>query len=192
MNKIGLFFGSFNPIHIGHLIIAEYMAENSDLKEVWFVVSPNNPFKKREQLLDAHHRLYMVNLAVENDSRFRVSDVEMHLPCPSYTVHTLLKLEEMYPKKQFCIIMGEDNLENISKWKNAEFILEHYPIYVYPRAGHGTNAADLPGGDIHAVNAPYIDISATLIRNSIKQGKRVQYMLPPAVDKHLDDMGFYK
>ena len=191
MNKIGLFFGSFNPIHIGHLSIAEYLAENSDLQEVWFVVSPNNPFKKKENLLDAHHRLYMVNLAVEDDPRFRVSDVEMHLPCPSYTVHTLLKLEEMYPKKQFCIIMGEDNLENITKWKNAEFILEHYPLYVYPRAGHDMLTSDLPG-DIHLVQAPYIDISATMIRNSIKAGKRVQYMLPPAVDKHIDEMGFYK
>ena len=132
MNKIGLFFGSFNPIHIGHLIIAEYMAENSDLKEVWFVVSPNNPFKKREQLLDAHHRLYMVNLAVENDSRFRVSDVEMHLPCPSYTVHTLLKLEEMYPKKQ---LRDDQNAYNpirqtlnpcLSVWTHPEY---HEPIF---------------------------------------------------------------
>lgn len=191
MNKIGLFFGSFNPIHIGHLIIAEYMAENSDLKEVWFVVSPNNPFKKRETLLEAHHRLYMVNLAVENDPRFRVSDVEFHLPYPSYTVHTLLKLEEMYPNKKFCIIMGEDNLTNITKWKNAEFILQNYPLYVYPRAGNDTATLNLPG-DIHLVNAPHIDISATLIRSSIHAGKRVQYMLPPAVDKHIDEMGFYK
>ena len=192
MPKIGLFFGSFNPIHIGHLMMAEYFVENTDLKEIWFVVSPNSPMKKKDSLLGEHQRLYMVNLAVEDDARFRSCDIEFHLSQPSYTCHTLVHLQEKYPDKEFVLIMGEDNLENISKWKNAEFILEHYPIYVYPRAGHGTNAADLPGGDIHVVNAPYIDISATLIRNSIKQGKRVQYMLPPAVDKHIDDMGFYK
>lgn len=191
MKKIGLFFGSFNPIHIGHLIIAEYMAENSDLKEIWFVVSPNNPFKKKENLLDAHHRLYMVNLAVENDSRFRVSDVEFKMPYPSYTSHTLLKLEELYPNKQFCIIMGTDNLANITKWKNSEFILENYPLYVYPRTGSNEIPNNLPG-EIHIVEAPHIDISATLIRNSIKKGKHVQYMLPSAVEKHIDDMGFYK
>lgn len=191
MDKIGLFFGSFNPIHIGHLIIAEYMVENSDLKEVWFVVSPNNPFKQRESLLEAHHRLYMVNLAIEDDFRFRSCDVEFRLPYPSYTSNTLVKLGELYPNKQFCIIMGEDNMENIAKWKNPEFILENYEFYVYPRKGSDANQyKNRP--NVHFVDAPNIDLSATLIRRCIKDGVRVQYMLHPKVDKHIDEMGFYK
>lgn len=191
MDKIGLFFGSFNPIHIGHLIIAEYMVENSDLKEVWFVVSPNNPFKQRENLLEAHHRLYMVKLAIEEDFRFRACDVEFHLPYPSYTSNTLVKLGELYPNKQFCIIMGEDNMENIAKWKNPEFILENYQLYVYPRNGSDAHLYK-ERGNVHFVDAPNIDLSATLIRRCIKEGVKVQYMLHAKVDQYIDEMGFYK
>ena len=134
--NIGLYFGSFNPIHIGHLIIAEYMIENSDLDEIWFVVSPSNPLKKKESLLDERQRLYMVNIAIEDDARFRSSDIEFKLPYPSYTCVTLAHLTERYPEKNFSLIMGEDNLENIEKWKNYEFILNNFHIYTYPRAGY--------------------------------------------------------
>lgn len=191
MSKVGLFFGSFNPIHIGHLMMAEFFVENTDLKELWFVVSPNNPLKKKESLLDGRQRLYMVNLAVEDDARFRSSDIEFHLPIPSYTSHTLVHLQEKYPDKEFALIMGEDNLQNIEKWKNYEFILEHFPIYVYPRpncdAGRWRNAPN-----VHFVPAPQLEISATMIRDSIAQGKSVKYFLHPKVAQCIDEMGFYR
>ena len=162
LSKIGLYFGTFNPIHIGHLIIAEYLVENTDLTEVWFVISPSNPLKKKSTLLNEHHRLYMVNLAIEDDFRFRSCDIEFKLPYPSYTCNTLTYLQEMYPNKEFVLIMGEDNLENIEKWKNWEFIIEHYPIYAYPRTGHdGGKFAGHP--TVKIINAPQIEISATMI-----------------------------
>ncbi len=191
MDKIGLFFGSFNPLHIGHLMIAEYMVENTDLKEVWFIVSPNNPLKKRETLLDAHHRYYMVTIAVENDARFRVSDVEFKLPYPSYTTHTLLKLEELYPQKKFVVLMGADSLATIEKWKNFEFILDNYQIYVYPRQGT-KETPYFKHPSVIITDAPLIDISATFIRKSIKEKKSVKYFLPFMIDEHIDKMGFYR
>jgi len=191
MPKTALFFGSFNPIHIGHLIIAEYMIVNSDIKEIWFVVSPSNPLKKKETLLAEHHRLYMVKLAIENDYRFRACDVEFKLPYPSYTSNTLVYLNELYPKKEFALIMGEDNLENIEKWKNYEFILNNYQIYLYPRIGHdGGKYKNHP--NVSFVKAPLIEISATLIRESIRQKKSVKYLLLPEIEKYIDEMGFYK
>ena len=191
MSKVGLFFGSFNPIHIGHLIMAEYFVENTDLKEVWFVVSPNNPLKKKESLLNGHQRLYMVNLAVEDDARFRSCDIEFGLPLPSYTSHTLVRLSEKYPDKEFVLIMGEDNLQSIDKWKNYEFILENYAIYVYPRPGcDGGKWKELP--NVRMVNSPLMEISATMIRNSIAEGKSVQYFLHPKVAQCIDEMGFYR
>ena len=188
--KIGLYFGTFNPIHIGHLIVAEYMVEHTDLKEVWFVVTPSNPLKKKATLLDEHHRLYMVNLAIENDSRFRSSDVEFKLPYPSYTCHTLAHLQAQYPDKEFVLIMGEDNLVNLEKWKNWEYIVEHYPIYTYPRSGN--EAASCHFSSVVKVQAPKIEISATLIRDSIKQKKEVKYLLLPQVYNYIDEMNFYK
>jgi len=191
MSKTALFFGSFNPIHIGHLIIAEYLIENSDIKEIWFVVSPSNPLKKKETLLDEHHRLYMVKLAIENDYRVRACDVEFKLPFPSYTSNTLVYLNELYPKKEFALIMGEDNLENIEKWKNYEFILANYNIYLYPRMGHdGGKYKTHP--NVTFVDAPRIEISATMIRECIQQKKSVTYLLLPEVAKYIDEMGFYK
>ncbi|MEG2070236.1 MAG: nicotinate (nicotinamide) nucleotide adenylyltransferase [Bacteroidales bacterium] len=191
MQKVGLYFGSFNPIHIGHLIIAEYLVENTDLEEIWFVISPCNPLKKKENLLDEHHRLYMVKLAIEDDFRFRACDIEFKLPYPSYTSYTLLCLSEKYPKKQFSLIMGEDNLENIEKWKNYDFILDHYRIYLYPRHGYDGGKYKQQSNVI-SVEAPKIEISATMIRESIKQKKSVKYLLPKTVEKHIDEMGFYQ
>ena len=189
--KIGLFFGSFNPIHIGHLIIAEYMVENTDLKELWFVVSPCNPLKKKKNLLNDHQRLYMVNIAIEDDSRFRSCDIEFKLPQPSYTVNTLLHLAEKYPDKEFCLIMGEDNLDCIEKWYNYQFILDNYQIYVYPRDDYKTeNKRKLP--NIHYVDAPKIGISATMIRQSIQEKKSVKYLMTEKVAKYVEDMGIYR
>lgn len=191
MPKVGLFFGSFNPIHIGHLIMAEYFVENTDLAEVWFVVSPNNPLKQKSSLLSAAQRLYMVNLAVEDDARFRSSDIEFHLPLPSYTCHTLVYLQEKYPQKEFVLIMGEDNLESIEKWKNYQYILDNYNIYVYPRPGSdGGKWKDAP--KVRMVPAPQIGISATMIREAIAAGRSVRYFLHPKVAECIDEMGFYK
>ncbi|MCQ2265111.1 MAG: nicotinate-nucleotide adenylyltransferase [Bacteroidales bacterium] len=189
--KIGLFFGSFNPIHVGHLIIAEYIVEHSDLKELWFVVSPCNPLKKKQSLLGERQRLYMVNLAIEDDMRFRASDIEFKLPQPSYTVHTLTYLAEKYPDKEFCLIMGEDNLDCIEKWYNYQFILDNYQIYVYPRDNYKTEKKRiLP--NITYVNAPKMEISATMIREGIKEKKSVRYLMPEKVAKYVEEMGFYR
>ncbi|HNW67329.1 MAG TPA: nicotinate (nicotinamide) nucleotide adenylyltransferase [Bacteroidales bacterium] len=191
MQKIGLFFGSFNPIHIGHLIMAEYFIENTDLKEIWFVVSPNNPLKKKDTLLNASQRLYMVNIAIEDDPRFRSCDIEFKLPYPSYTCNTLVHLQENYPDKTFVLMMGEDNLENIEKWKNYEFILNNYSIYTYPRMSYDCGEhKNLP--NVTFVPAPRIEISATLIRNSIAQKKSVKYLLPTKVEQFIDDMQLYQ
>lgn len=190
-NNIGLYFGSFNPIHIGHLIIAEYMVENSDLEEIWFVVSPSNPLKKKESLLDELQRLYMVKVAIENDFRFRACDIEFKLSYPSYTCVTLEHLKEKYPGKTFSIIMGEDNLATIDKWKNYQYILDNYHIYTYPRMGYdGAKFKDL--SNVTYINAPRIDISATMIRKSIKEGKKITYLLPSSIEKYIDEMGYYK
>ncbi|MCQ2286422.1 MAG: nicotinate-nucleotide adenylyltransferase [Bacteroidales bacterium] len=190
-NRVGLFFGSFNPIHIGHLIIAEYLVENSDLEEIWFVISPNNPLKQKSSLLNEHQRFYMVQIAIENDSRFRACDVEFKLPIPSYTCTTLLKLNELYPNKKFSIIMGEDNLQCIEKWKNFEFILQNYRVLVYPRMGYQCDKV-FPKANVVKVPAPRIELSATMIRESIRSGKILKYALPPAVERYIDEMNLYK
>ena len=191
MAKTALFFGTFNPVHIGHLIIAEYFVEHSDLKELWFVITPSNPLKKKSSLLDEHHRYYMTNMAIEDDSRFKACDIEFKLPYPSYTAHTLTCLREKYPKKEFVLIMGEDNIENIEKWRNWEFILENFQIYVYPRIGyHGDKYREHPS--VKLVNAPIIEISSTMIRENIKAGKNVKYLLPPKVEQYIDEMNFYR
>jgi nicotinate-nucleotide adenylyltransferase len=188
--KTALFFGTFNPIHIGHLIIAEYIVENYDLKELWFVITPSNPLKKKSSLLDEYHRYYMVNLAIEDDGRFKASDVEFKLPYPSFTAYTLTYLQEKYPQREFVLIMGEDNLESIEKWKNWEFILENYQIYVYARVGYdGGKYKNLPS--VTFIDAPRIEISATYIRESLKTRKKVKYMLPSKVERYIDEMGFY-
>lgn len=194
MKKIGLFFGSFNPIHIGHLILANYILENSDMDELWFVVSPQNPFKDKKSLLTDHNRLDMVQLAVKNYPKMRASNVEFSLPKPSYTIDTLTYLKEKYPNYSFALIMGEDNLDSLPKWKNAEKLISDYQIIVYPRTfeGEKKDSEYLQHENISMVNAPIIELSATEIRNMIKEGKNVRPMLPPEVFEYLDGSSFYK
>jgi nicotinate-nucleotide adenylyltransferase len=191
--KIGLYFGTFNPIHIGHLTIANYMVEFSDLDEVWLVVTPHNPHKKKNSLLDDTHRLTIVRIALEDYPKLKASNVEFGMEQPNYTVNTLIYLEEKYPDFDFCLIMGEDNLKSFHKWKNYEIILERYPIYVYPRVSEGkieTKFENHP--KIHKVKAPIMELSSTFIRNNIKKGKNIRPMLPDAVWKYIDEMNFYK
>lgn len=191
--KIGLYFGTFNPIHIGHLIIANHMVEFSDLDEVWFVVTPHNPHKKKKTLLEDHHRLAMVRIAVDEYPKLQASNVEFDLPQPNYTVNTLAYLEEKYPKNNFCLIMGEDNLKSLHKWKNYEVILERYSIYVYPRISEGKVETQFENHEkIKKVAAPIIELSSTFIRQGIKDGKNIRPMLSADVWKYLDEMNFYK
>ena len=194
MKKIGLFFGSFNPIHIGHLILGNYILENSDMDELWFVVSPQNPFKDKKSLLNDHNRLDMVQLAVKNYPKMRASNVEFSLPKPSYTIDTLTYLKEKYPDYSFALIMGEDNLDSLPKWKNSEKLIADYQIIVYPRTFEGEKKAHeyLQHENISLVNAPIIELSATEIRKMIKEGKNVRPMLPPEVFDYLDGSNFYK
>lgn len=194
MKKIGLFFGSFNPIHIGHLILANYILENSDMDELWFVVSPQNPFKDKKSLLNDHNRLYMVQLAVKNYPNMRASNVEFSLPKPSYTIDTLTYLHEKYPEYSFSLIMGEDNLDSLHKWKNADILIKNHHIIVYPRVFDGAkkDSEYLRHDNISLVKAPIIELSATEIRNMIKEGKNVRPMLPPEVFEYLDGSSFYK
>lgn len=191
--NIGLFFGSFNPIHVGHLIIANHIAENSDLDQVWFVVTPHNPHKKKSTLLEDHHRLQMVSIAVEEYPKLEVSNIEFELPQPSYTVNTLIHIGEKFPQHQFSLIMGEDNLKNFHKWKNYETILDNHHIYVYPRVADGNVANELLSHQkIHKIDAPIVEISSTAIRKGIASEKNIRPLLPQNVWAYLDEMNFYK
>lgn len=195
MKKVGLYFGTFNPIHIGHLIIANHMAEFSDLDEVWFVITPQSPFKVKKSLLDNHHRLRMVEEAIEdNFPKLKASTIEFKLPQPNYTVDTLVHLLEKYgDKHHFSLLMGEDNLKSFHKWKNYEVILEHHDIYVYPRISEGTvNHQFLEHPKVHRVDAPIIEISSTFIRKNHKEGKNIRPLVPPKVWTYLDEMNFYR
>lgn len=182
--KIGLFFGSFNPVHVGHLIIANVMQDRTDLDEVWFVVSPQNPLKKQKSLLHEFDRLKMVELAIADHFYFRASDVEFNMPRPSYTIDTLSLLADKYPQHQFKLIVGGDNLTHFRKWKNHEQILEYFGLYVYPRPGENP---DFQHPKVTFVEAPLMDISATFIRESIKNGHSVKYLLPQAVEDYIRD-----
>ena len=191
--KVGLFFGSFNPIHVGHLIIANHMAEFSDLEEVWMVVTPHNPHKKKKTLLDDVHRFAMVRIATEDFPNLRASNIEFHLPQPSFTVNTLVALEEKHPTINFCLIMGEDNLKSFHKWKNFELILDRYFIYIYPRISKDDSEIMLSNhSKIIEVAAPVVEISSTFIRKSIKSNKNVKPLLPQKVWEYVDEMNFYK
>jgi nicotinate-nucleotide adenylyltransferase len=191
--KIGLYFGTFNPIHVGHLIIANHMAEHSDLDQVWMVVTPHNPLKKKNTLLDDYHRLQMVHLATEDFPKIKPSDIEFKLAQPNYTVNTLAHLQEKYPDHEFSLIMGEDNLKSFHKWKNYEAILEHHDIYVYPRiSSEMENLTFKNHPKIHLIDAPVVEISSTFIRDNIKKGKNIQPLLPNKVWEYIDHNNFYR
>ena len=189
--KTGLYFGSFNPIHMGHLAIANFMIEYSDLQQLWFVVSPQNPLKEKKSLLKYYHRLEMVRLAVEDDDRFRASDIEFHLPTPSYTIDTLAYLEEKHPGREFQLVMGADGLRTFHKWKHADLIAEKYQRLIYPRPGIDMKAAaQLPNATV--VEAPLMEISSSFIRDAIKEGKDIRHMVPAKAYTYMREMHFYE
>ncbi len=194
MKKVGLYFGTFNPIHIGHMVIANHMVEFSDLDEVWFVVTPQSPFKTKKTLLDNHHRYQMVFEATKDFPKLKPSKIEFNLPQPNYTINTLVHLEEGHSEDHsFCLIMGEDNLKGFHKWKNYEAILEGYELFIYPRISKGKTEHFFEGhARIHRVDAPIMEISSTFIRKNHAAGKNIRTMLPEAVWKYMDEMNFYR
>lgn len=189
--KVGLFFGSFNPVHVGHMVLANYMLEYTDLERIWFVVSPHNPLKPKSTLLDEKQRFHLVNLAIGDNTKLKASNIEFKLPQPSYTINTLTYLKEKFPKNEFALIMGTDNLESFHKWKNYEEILKQYELYVYPRP-------DSDGGKLKThpkvkfVKAPLMEISSTAIRQAIKDKKDMRYFLPEEAWNYLKEMHFYE
>ena len=203
--KIGLYFGTFNPVHVGHLVIANYMAANSDMDQVWLVVSPQNPLKKKSNLLEDYHRLALVKEGIKDNSNLRASDIEFRLPKPSYTATTLAYLKEKHSENEFALIMGEDNLRTFHKWQNHDTILENHEVYVYPRVhtiqeledlstekGQEKNSFD-DHRNVHICNdVPIMNISSSFIRNHIKEGKDVRYLLTEPVHQYLVEMNFYK
>jgi nicotinate-nucleotide adenylyltransferase len=191
--KIGLYFGSFNPIHVGHLIIANHMAEHSDLDQIWMVVTPHNPHKQKNTLLDDYQRLHLVRLATEDYPKIKPSDIEFKLPQPNYTVNTLAHLMEKYPQHEFSLIMGEDNLKSLHKWKNYEYILQHHDIYIYPRVKEQPENLTLKNHPrVHWIDAPVVEISSTFIRDGIKNKKNIRPMLPSKVWEYVDHNNFYR
>jgi len=188
--KIGLYFGSFNPIHHGHLIIAEHVINETELQQVWFIVSPQNPFKQSNSLLNEYHRLHLVKLAIEGENNLRASDIEFKLPKPSYTITTLQYLEEKYPQHQFTIILGSDSFLNLDKWRSAELIMDRYELFVYTRAGFEVRT-DLPV-KYTILDAPLLQISSTHIRKLIKNGKSVRYLLPDTVKEEIEKNHYYR
>lgn len=191
MKRTALFFGSFNPIHVGHLIIANTMLQQEGIDEVWLVVSPQNPLKERTTLLADHHRLQMAQQAVEDNYRLRVCDIEMHLPVPSYTVVTLAALAEKHPGREFCLVMGSDNLATLHRWRNHEYLLENYRLMVYPRPGsEQCKLRNHPS--VTMVDVPMMDISSSYIRQQIAAGKDVRYLLTEPVYRYLTEMHFYE
>ena len=188
--KIGLYFGSFNPIHIGHLIIAEFVQQNTDVQKLWFVVSPQNPFKNKSSLLNAYHRLHLIKLAIEDNPNLEASDIEFNLPTPSYTIDTLLYLEEKYPQHQFSIILGSDSFRNIKNWKNSELLIQNYPFVIYSRPNFPIT--EYYNASYQVVDAPLLQISSTFIRIQIKEKKSVRYLLPEAVFKEITENRYYQ
>ena len=190
--KIGLYFGSFNPIHHGHLLIANYIIQHTDLNQVWFVVSPQNPLKPAASLLNEYHRFYLVQLAIEGEGRLKASDIEFRLPKPSYTVDTLTYLQEKYPTYEFSVIMGSDSYQNLPKWKNYSWLLKNYALYVYRRPEH-EHLFPYPGAkDIHILDAPLLPISSTDIRKDIKEGRSIRYLVPETVRAEIERNRYYQ
>jgi nicotinate-nucleotide adenylyltransferase len=188
---IGLFFGSFNPIHVGHMVLANYMASFTNLDQVWLVVSPHNPLKQKSSLLNQNQRLHLVNLAIGDSDILKSSNIEFSLSQPSYTINTLAHLNEKYPQHRFSLIMGQDNLASFTKWKNYEQILKNHLIYVYPRP-NCSSTDFIENKNIIMTDAPLMDISSTMIRQAIKSGHNVSYFIPHAAWQYLDEMSFYK
>lgn len=188
--NIGLYFGSFNPVHIGHLIVANHVLNETSIEKIWFVVSPQNPFKESKNLLNEFDRLHLVRLATENDNRIKCTDIEFTLPKPSYTSNTLTFLAERYPDHKFSIIMGSDSYQNLDKWKNFETIIDNYEIYVYKRKDH--EIKNTVGKKPFVLNAPLIEISASQIRENIKIGKSIRYLVPENVREEIETRKFYK
>jgi nicotinate-nucleotide adenylyltransferase len=188
--NIGLYFGSFNPIHIGHLIIANHVLNETPINKIWFIVSPQNPFKESKTLLNEFDRLHLVRLATQDDNRIKCSDIEFNLPKPSYTSNTLTFLSEKYPEHQFALIMGSDSYQNLDKWKNYEAITNNYTVYVYNREGYETKKTF--GKEPVTLHAPIIQISASQIREHIKSGKSIRYLVPEIVREEIESRKFYK
>ncbi len=186
---IGLYFGSFNPIHIGHLIIANHVLQHSEIDKLWFILSPHNPLKDSHSLLNEYDRLHLVELAIKDNPKFRASNVEFSLPKPSYTIDTLTYLREKFPLEKFSVIMGGDSFQNISRWKNAEQLLAAYPVIVYNRPGFTVMPPE--GAHIQVLDAPMLDISASFIRSEIKAKHSVQYLLPDTVWKYISENRYY-
>ncbi|MFV0522681.1 MAG: nicotinate (nicotinamide) nucleotide adenylyltransferase [Mangrovibacterium sp.] len=190
--KVGLYFGTFNPVHVGHMAIANYMLEFTEIERLWFIVSPQSPFKRKKNLLDNYQRLEMVHRAIGNNHKYKASDIEFKLPKPSYTIDTLAYLTELHPEHEFWLIMGEDNLQYLHKWKNYEVILKHYHILVYPRSDSSTPKEFQHHPRIHKVDAPLMEISSSFLRNAIQNGRNIQHFLPFASWEYLTEMNFYK
>jgi nicotinate-nucleotide adenylyltransferase len=188
--KIGLYFGSFNPIHTGHLIIANHVANNTDLQKIWFVVSPQNPLKQSSSLLNEYDRSHLINISIEGENKLKTSNVEFNLPKPSYTVDTLAYLTEKYPEHEFSIIMGSDSFSNITKWKNYQIILKSYPLYIYKRPGFDIDISLKT--DLVLLDAPLLEISSTHIRELIKNNKSIKYLVPDLVKEEIERNGYYK
>ena len=189
--KVGLFFGSFNPVHVGHMIIANYMAQHTDLDQVWMVVSPQNPLKKRRTLAKDYDRLYLIDQAIDDNPLLKSSNIEFSLPKPSYTIDTLTYLKEKYPDKQFVLIMGGDNLGSFHKWKNYETILNNHEIYVYKRPTYALGELE-SHESISLFDAPMMEISSSYIRNEIKEGRSIRYLVPEKVEDHILEAGVYR
>jgi len=188
--KIGLYFGSFNPVHVGHLIIANHVVNNTSLDQVWFVVSPQNPFKNTNSLLNEYHRLHLVNIAIDGETRLRASNVEFKLPKPSYTIDTLTYLHEKYPDHEFSIIMGSDGFQNLNKWKNYETLVKNYSFYIYKRPGF--EVEENFGATTTILNAPLLDISSTAIRTMIKEKKSIRFLVPDVVNEEIERNAYYR
>jgi nicotinate-nucleotide adenylyltransferase len=190
--KIGLFFGTFNPVHIGHMVIANYMVEYTDLEQIWMVVTPQNPFKQKESMLKDHDRLHLVRLAIGDDNRIRGSDAEFSLPQPNYTSTTLAYLKEKYHENDFALIMGADNLNHFHKWKNHEEILENHDLYVYPRLEANEGGEYRQHYKVNYVDAPVMKVSSSFIRKAIAEGKNVNFYMPTNVAKYVEEMNLYR